>query len=378
MLQDRTWLLIGRKMANEASTPELRELEDILKNNPELHFSLQALTELWQQSPNISLTEIDEAYRNHLSRMTTELTDHPGSIEDNSGISALFSSSKSSFISKKVMAVAALAVALFGTVAAVFLSVPSKGISQNKNKTASSEISTRYGSRTDIVLPDGTKVWLNAGSKLTYDKSFGESIRNVILTGEAYFDVVHNAEKPFVIHTTAMDIKVLGTEFNVKSYPDENTTEASLIRGTIEVTLKDKRAEKIIMKPNEKLVVSNENPVEFTTIIKPAKKMLKPSAPIFSLGHLNYFSADSTILETSWVNNRLVFEDESFEEVATRMSRWYGVDFEFGDQDVQKMRFTGNFKNESVEEALKAMQITADFYYRVSSGKHILISKTKL
>jgi transmembrane sensor len=199
-------------------------------------------------------------------------------------------------------------------------------------------------------------------------------VRNVKLTGEAYFDVVHNAEKPFVIHTTAMDIKVLGTEFNVKSYPDESTTEASLIRGSIEVTLKDRRAEKIVMKPNEKLIVSNEQENKVKTII-PAKKSLNHSDPIISLGHLNYFSLDSTILETSWVNNRLIFEDESFEQVATKMSRWYGVSFEFGDADIQKLRFTGNFKNESIEDALKAMQITADFSFRISGDKHIHITK---
>lgn len=377
MLQDRTWLLIGRKMADEASPQELKELEEVLKNNPELHFSLQALTELWRQSPTISISEIQEAYRTHLNRMTSELADHPGSIEDVHVNSTLLSSSRTSFFRRHMFTLAVFTVCIIGTATAVFLSVPSKkGIVENNKKPAVSEISTRYGSRTDIVLPDGTKVRLNAGSKLTYDKSFGELIRNVKLTGEAYFNVVHNAEKPFVIHTTAMDIKVLGTEFNVKSYPDENTTEASLIRGSIEVTLKDKRAEKIVMKPTEKLVVSNEIAGN-ATIIKPVKKMLKPSAPIFSLSHLNYYSGDSTILETSWVNNTLIFEDESFEEVAIRMSRWYGVNFEFGDPGIQRTRFTGNFKNESVEDALKAMQITADFAYRITAGKHILITKTK-
>src|SRR5687767_10483603 len=249
MLQDRTWLLIGRKMADEASPLELKELEEILKLNPELHFSLHALTELWQQTPSIGYNEIEAAYQNHLSRLKTELADHPGNIEDFVENSTLFSDSGSSFIRRNILAITAVTTAIIFTAAAIFYSIPAKkSIEVNKAITPASEISTRYGSRTDIVLPDGTKVWLNAGSKLTYDKSFGEVIRNVKLTGEAYFDVVHNSDKPFVIHTTAMDIKVLGTEFNVKSYPDERTAEASLIRGSIEVTLKDKRAEKIVMK----------------------------------------------------------------------------------------------------------------------------------
>ena len=270
-----------------------------------------------------------------------------------------------------------LASALLFTIAGIFYSKPSgaeTASSKAKPADIASEISTRNGSKSQIVLPDGTKVSLNAGSKLTYDKTFGEKTRNVQLTGEAYFDVVHNAEKPFIIHTTAMEIKVLGTEFNVKSYPDENTTEASLIRGSIEVTLRDKRAEKIILKPNEKLVVSNDIAEEVTqTVAKPKKPV--HSTPLISLGHVNYFTLDSTILETSWVNNRLVFQDESFEQVATRMARWYGVEFEFEDTSIQNLRFTGNFRNETIDEALKAMRITADFRYKIMADKHIIITK---
>jgi ferric-dicitrate binding protein FerR (iron transport regulator) len=215
-------------------------------------------------------------------------------------------------------------------------------------------------------------VALNAGSKITYDKTFNENTRHVNLTGEAYFDVVHNPSKPFIIHTRMMDIKVLGTEFNVKSYPDESTTEASLIKGSIEVTLMDKRAEKIILKPQEKLVVRNETLSEPSTSQATKKLRLRP--PIINLGHLNYFSLDSTILETSWVNNKLIFEDESFADVALRMSRWYGVDFEFRDNNIKNTRFTGSFRNESIEEALRAMQITANFKYRITD-KHITITK---
>ena len=377
MLQDRTWLLIGRKMADEASPQELKELEEVLRSNPELHFTLQALTELWQQSPATDINSIEAAYQDHLNRMKTQIADHPGNTEDFVENSTLFANSEQSFFRRNILALSGFAAAVLLVAAGIFYSKPSKEIvAESKPKDAASEISTRYGSRTDIVLPDGTKVWLNAGSKLTYDKSFGETVRNVKLTGEAYFDVVHNADKPFVIHTTAMDIKVLGTEFNVKSYPDERTTEASLIRGSIEVTLTDKRAEKIILKPNEKLVVSNENQEAAFPKLKTAKKA-KQETPIFSLGHLKYFSLDSTILETSWVKNRLIFEDESFEEVATKMKRWYSVDFEFGDADVRQLRFTGNIKNEAVEEALKAMQISSvnSFSYRISSDKRILITK---
>lgn len=375
MLENRTWLLIGRKMANEASPEELAELEGILKSNPELHFTIQALSDLWQQSPAGDRPDLDTAYQKHLERMNKKGSDMPGTIiDDFTGNPALnpYPQKKRFQMHRALMAATFLGII---AITAWFLFPFRTTTTATVNpRNEASEISTHNGSKSNIVLPDGSKVWLNAGSKIIYDKDFDETIREVKLTGEAYFDVVHNPQKPFIIHTRAMDIKVLGTEFNVKSYPDEQTTETSLIRGSIEVTLNDKRAGKIILKPNEKLVVNNQPSVD-TQSVQKEKKTVK-SVPIISLGTLNYFSLDSTILETSWVNNRLVFEDESFEEIARKMSRWYGVMFYFKDEDIKNMRFTGNFSDETIEEALNAMQITADFRYTIED-KNVTITKTK-
>ena len=117
----------------------------------------------------------------------------------------------------------------------------------------------RQGSRTHLTLPDGTMVWLNAGSRLSYGKNYNTATREVNLTGEAFFDVAHNTQKPFLIHTARIDVQVLGTSFNVKSYPTDRTTEATLIRGSIEVSIKDRPSEKIILRPDEKLVVANDD-----------------------------------------------------------------------------------------------------------------------
>jgi ferric-dicitrate binding protein FerR (iron transport regulator) len=369
---NRTWLLIGRKLANEASLQELQELESILRSSPELHFSLQTLTDLWQKVPATDNSDLQAAYAGLLDRMKLQGSDVPGAHHDDFADEAVMISypkRRRVFGLRNILTSASLVAA----VAAVWILnpfAPAKAKSPVVKET--SEISTKNGSKTNIVLPDGSKVWLNAGSKITYDKVFGETLREVSLTGEAYFDVVHNAARPFIIHTRAMDIKVLGTEFNVKSYPDEKTTETSLIRGSIEVTLKRRGAEKILLKPNEKLVVSNENGEEQKAA--GFKKKSIRHIPIINLSTLNYFSLDSTILETSWVSNRLVFEDESFEEIAHKMSRWYGVNFLFKDEDVKTLRFTGNFRNETVVEALKAMKITADFDFQIED-KNVIITK---
>ena len=360
-------------MANEASVQELQELESILRSNPELHFSLQTLSDLWQVVPAEDVSELEAAYATHLERMNLDSNDVPGNIDDDYSDHAVVvvGPRRRRFFNRRNL-IAASIIAFAAVTGWVYTTVKSTPPVAHATARETSEISTKNGSKTNIVLPDGSKVWLNAGSKITYDKVFGEQLREVTLTGEAYFDVVHNAERPFIIHTRAMDIKVLGTEFNVKSYPDEKTTETSLIRGSIEVTLRDKRAERIILKPNEKLVVSNEIPEEKRATPKRAK-MLKHT-PIINLGTLNYFSLDSTVLETSWVNNRLIFEDESFEEIALKMSRWYGVNFHFNDEQVKNLRFTGNFRNETVWEALTAMQITADFNFEIVD-KNVTITK---
>ena len=139
-----------------------------------------------------------------------------------------------------------------------------------------SEISTRYGSRTKLLLPDSTQVWLNSGSKLSYNKTYGNGTREVTLSGEAYFDVVKNPAHPFIIHTVNIDIKVLGTAFNVKSFPGEKNTETSLIRGSIEVTFKNRPSEKIILKPNEKLITANEEPAKDSVYKEGPAEKVKP------------------------------------------------------------------------------------------------------
>ncbi len=364
MLNDRTWLLFGRKMANEASTEEIQELDGILRANPELHFIFQTLGKTALSDPK-DIFQLNLAYNDHLQRMQSQGVTLPA---DEDAVEIIDESKEEEVIdesfphkSKKRLYIIGSSMAIAASLIIFFL-IPRTGTNQPE-PTTQSEISTKNGSKTDILLPDGTRVWLNSGSKVIYNKNFGETIREVTLTGEAYFNVTHNAQKPFVIHTRAMNIKVLGTEFNVKSYPDEPTTETSLIHGSIEVTLNERKAEKIILKPNEKLVVTKEEKV-----ITSKPKIPVQQTPLISLSHLNYFSKDSTIMETSWVENQLIFEDESFAELAKRMERWYGLQFDFKNNKAAQLRFTGKFREETIDEALKAMKITADFNYTINNN----------
>lgn len=369
MTQHRIWELTAKKLSGEANPQELKELEDLLRNDPGLHYSMQTVADIWHQ-PSTPKENAAEAFDRHLNRMKAMGVEAIGDDNLEMIFDETFPEQKGGGRKRKLVLIMSAVVVLAAGIY-LYKSVFSENITPQIAQVDKSEASTRYGSKTKLVLPDGTQVWLNSGSKLTYDKTYGNKIREVILSGEAYFDVVKNAEKPFIIHANQVNITVLGTAFNVKSYPGDKTTETSLVRGSVEVSLNYRPSEKFILKPNQKLVVLNEK----TETKAPVKQTVQQQPePQVTFSHLTYQKKDSAIIETSWVDNKLIFDDESFSDLAIKMERWYGVSIEFNDAKIEQLRFTGIFENESIQQALKALQITAHFSYW-QTGNHITISK---
>ncbi len=227
------------------------------------------------------------------------------------------------------------------------------------------EIVTKNASKTKIILPDGSTVWLNADSKLWYYKSFGNVQREVYLTGEAFFDVAKNAAKPFIIHTKLIDVRVLGTLFNVRSYPNDKTVETSLVRGLVQVTLHSRPDEKYFLKPNEKLVVLNvPDSVNAQKNIQPVLKNLDDN--LVAIKNLTPLQQDDSLkIETAWTKNRLCFIDESFDEVAHQLERWYDVQFVFKNDRYKNIRLNGSFVNETLTQALDALKFSTNFHYEI-------------
>ena len=234
-------------------------------------------------------------------------------------------------------------------------------------------VSTKNGSKSKIEMPDGTQVWLNAGSRIEYDGNYGKDNREITLIGEAYFDVVHNEKKPFVIHTSVMNVKVLGTVFNVKAYPGDGVTEAALIRGSIEVTFPGRPNEKLILRPNDKIAVSNKNGKAEEPQQSPGSNMQEK--PEIMLAKVNYQASDSAIIETSWVKNKLIFRSKPFAELAKDMERWFNVTINIQDRSVLDKKFTGTFSNESITEALDALSLTFSFQYIFDKSNNTVIIK---
>lgn len=372
MTVDRIWYILGKKLSGEASPEELQELEQMLRLHPELHYPVQNITDLWRLKKKINREETLESLQKHLSRMGEQEGEMPSftvsGIEEGLTPGMLRRNRKSLLYAAAAILLFTISYYLFSNQPAAKENIALKQEVSSPNAVAGSknEVSTRAGSHSKVVLPDGSSVWLNAGSKLEYDKNFDKEIREVALEGEAYFDVTKDPSRPFVIHTQKFNIKVLGTAFNVKSYKGDKSSETSLIHGSIEVTMKDHPEQKIMLKPADKLVVLNDD----MQLISPDKKGAKQPQVVMS--KINYF--DSSIIETSWVENRLIFRNEAFAELAVDMERKYGMRFRFENEEAKLLTFDGNFKNETVNQALQALQLANYFSYTIEN-ETIVITK---
>jgi transmembrane sensor len=217
-----------------------------------------------------------------------------------------------------------------------------------------------------LVLSDGTIVTLNSGTAFKYPLSFNGKNREVYLNGEAFFDVHKDKEHPFIIHTNNMNVRVLGTAFNIKSYDSESRSETSLIHGSIEVTLNDRASDRIILKPHEKLIVQNKlSAPNLNNISQGSTSLDAAKGTQYSLTNLTYSpSIDSAAVETLWLKNKLVFRNRDFESIAADMDRWYGIQIIFRQDELKKLRFTATFERETAMEALEYLSLTEGFRFK--------------
>lgn len=207
-------------------------------------------------------------------------------------------------------------------------------------------IFTPEGQRAELILSDGTKVWLNAKSTLVFPSQFTGRERNVKLIGEAYFDVTHNEEKQFVVETQDYKVKVLGTEFNVKSYPHIGLFETSLIKGSVKIA-------------------SSDN-IDQQTLI--------PGDMVYSERGMLSKSSIEDYDALTWKEGMLSFKDITFKEILDKLSLYYDVDFAIENEDVLEDKYTGKFWiKDGVDQVLRVLQIYGKFSYKKDDLNHIII-----
>ncbi len=208
------------------------------------------------------------------------------------------------------------------------------------------------GSRFSFSLPDGTTGWLNSGSSLDYSLPFSNN-RQIVLNGEAWFDVAHDTEHPFEIAAGDSKVKVLGTKFNLNSYSEEEYLEVVLEEGKVEFSTSGLTTA-IEMKPDERL--------------------------IFNDGIINIEATDASKF-SAWKEGKLVFRGDPMAEVTRRIERWYNVDLELVGKELEKYVFSGTFQDDSLEEVLRYLSMTSPIGYRITDRKLLddgTIQKTKV
>jgi transmembrane sensor len=242
---------------------------------------------------------------------------------------------------------------------------------QNKQQAslANNEIYVPKGQKSQLTLSDGTKIWLNAETHLVYPNSFNHAqTREVTLEGEAYFEVATNEKIPFIVQAGKLHIKVLGTSFNVKSYPDEQTIETTLIEGKVSLNSTTQPSGQVILNPSEKAVFSKSNQnIKIEPLGIAAPRQQKPEAKEM---------ASTQIPDISWKEEVLHFNNNTFGEIVKKLERWYGYQIVVKNEELLLHRYQGKFANlESITQVLDAIGLTTPIKYTIENKKIIIEKK---
>jgi ferric-dicitrate binding protein FerR (iron transport regulator) len=373
--EQRIWTLLAKKLAGEATAAEQSDLEGLLRDQPSWQYTYEMLAAYWPAGgdapPHKEVMDRRlDSLRGHIGTKNSVL---PANEKTEEVVIPPWEEAggKKGAWKKWLIAAAVVALLVTGALLTFHTSVPLPKSANEYAGSGKSEVTTRYGSKTKVTLPDGTVVWINSGSKLVYNnRDFGVVNREVTLVGEGFFDVAHDALHPFIIHAGKINVTVLGTAFDIKSYPGDKTIETTLIRGSIEVSFTDQPEKTVLLKPHEKLTVFNDERM----ITQSLGTVKQDSSKGYKISPMTFIPSDSTVVETSWVQNKLAFRGETFADLAVQMERWYNVNIDFSSSKIKHYRFTGIFVNESLDQALKALQITAPFHYRIEKNE-VYISK---
>jgi ferric-dicitrate binding protein FerR (iron transport regulator) len=236
------------------------------------------------------------------------------------------------------------------------------------------EYTVPYGSKSMVTLPDSSSIWLNAGSKLRYSSAFNKTGREVFIEGEAYFKVARNEQKPFFVKSSAVTLKVLGTSFNIKAYPEEDNVETTVESGSVQVlrNIKGNLMDKLVLVAGQKATIIKsadtdglQIPYLPTVPLSPAQKNVIPEK-----------TAEKTIiaknvmteLYTSWKDSRWLIRQESLESLAVKLERRYNIHIKFADKSLKNISFSGILRDETLEQVLEAIKLSAPVNYTIQKN----------
>ncbi|MDP4209408.1 MAG: FecR family protein [Bacteroidota bacterium] len=273
----------------------------------------------------------------------------------------------------------------FLRVAAIILIIVNLGIlayqlfpKQPAGKKGFTQMSVANGSKSKLVLPDSSIVWLNSGSKISYDNDYNKHNREIHLDGEAYFEVAKNRSKPFLVKTPeGFTVRAVGTAFNVKCYKEDKFIETALVEGAVKLIEDNESGQKneYSLKPNEiakfdkklrNIVILNKSKNEI--VLNSAPQIIENKAAFESTPHIE------TIV--SWKDQHLAFDHETFDGIVNKLERWYGFKIHLVDNNLNNDTYTGTFQNnETIFEVLNVLEKTSPIQYSIKERE--IYIKTK-
>ena len=239
----------------------------------------------------------------------------------------------------------AVRIAAAAVIAAVLLAGGLTTVLLSKRLAQPVTVVTQLGERSQVVLPDGTKVWLNSSSSVEYVAPFFSRQRRVKMEGEAYFEVEHDRRAPFVVSTNGLDIEVLGTRFTIRNDDNEHRVTTVLLEGAVKAYASGREQASVRLHPAQQLVFDTRT-----------HAMRLTDCP----------SAERSI---NWIDGRFCFEHDTFGEIVAELKRYYNVDIRFMDNRLRDMRFSGNFRVEDgIYHIMSVLQLTYKFNYRIAGN----------
>ena len=349
-ISDYMHSLIAKQLTAQLSEAEASELEDWKLANSENLQEYNDFVALWAQSGSLKMP-------NPINQFEAQ-----SAIRKKAGINT----SKTKWINWAVQAAAVVVLSLIFS--GIYNSLNNNRVQSVADNSSPiyQEIKAAYGTQAKVELADGTKVFLNSGSKLRFPQTFAnQQQRTVFLDGEGYFEVTKNKEQSFIVQANKLNIRVLGTKFNIDAYTDNASISVALVEGSVMLQGNAGNLNKDLMelKPNQ---VATLNPTDQT--------LSKTDVP-------------DLYKYTAWINGRIVFYGDPIQTVVKKLEKWYNVEIVISDSKLEDYKFTGTFINEPLEQILNVLSMSSQMTYVVkptvkqtdnSMSKRKIILKSKI
>lgn len=333
MKKDKFLSLLSKKLSNDISIEENELLTIAVNSNDEYKQIADKLTKYFKQHKTKN-SKTDKLRSTWTMIARAEAEDFQGTFN--------YTTTKNRFNAANFIKIAAVLILLLASTLIVYKS-------QRGNDQEIQSIITN-NNKSFKLLEDGTKIWLNKNSVLSYNASFGKSKREISLQGEAYFDVVKNSTIPLFIHVGNINIEVKGTAFNVNAYSEKPNIQIALIRGLIQVSHITDPKNKVLLKPNQKIII--------------------PSALVH--GEIGKFSIQpintlALLNETRWTSDTLIFRKEKLKDLAIQLEKKYELKIEIRSAQLKERRFSGVFTTETIQQVLDALKLSYPLTYTISN-----------